>query len=350
MTQLAKPLTITVLTICMMAAHQQASAELNATDSYRIGPNPTDGEYLEAQLNAQPADLTVMGFANGGYGLGTGTAQFQATTISLNSTVGGLGGKVTYSSAPLDSIYRAVARATDPIPGNGTYYMSHTVNRGDIPQAGGDGFALTGFGNFVPPERGPTAGFLAGVFVGFTQNASNPNSFGDLVLRARTTTSQSAEDIVLVDGSNVSTVNQSYTVVIRVEITGSVDAVAWWLDPTDFSNGEAGLTSSSTANGSFSSFAFGGASDLQRLTYASRDWNGNAFFDEARLGTSVDNLVLVEKPLLGDINGDGLINLLDVQPFVDLLTNNLFQVEADINGDGVVDLLDVQPFVDLLNE
>ena len=52
--------------------------------------------------------------------------------------------------------------------------------------------------------------------------------------------------------------------------------------------------------------------------------------------------------LIGDINGDGNIDLLDVAPFVGLLTNGGFQDEADINQDGVVDLLDVAPFVDLL--
>ena len=52
--------------------------------------------------------------------------------------------------------------------------------------------------------------------------------------------------------------------------------------------------------------------------------------------------------LLGDINQDGAVNLLDVDPFVDLLTSSMFQIEADINDDGVVNLLDVGPFVDLL--
>ena len=52
--------------------------------------------------------------------------------------------------------------------------------------------------------------------------------------------------------------------------------------------------------------------------------------------------------VLGDINCDGVVNLLDVSPFVDLLSNNGFSAKADINTDGVVNLLDVSPFVDLL--
>ena len=51
---------------------------------------------------------------------------------------------------------------------------------------------------------------------------------------------------------------------------------------------------------------------------------------------------------LGDINQDGAVNLLDVGPFVTLLSGATFQCEADINEDGSVNLLDVGPFVDLL--
>jgi len=52
--------------------------------------------------------------------------------------------------------------------------------------------------------------------------------------------------------------------------------------------------------------------------------------------------------LLGDVNLDGAVNLLDVGPFVDLLTNSMFQLEGDINEDGDVNLLDVGPFVAIL--
>ncbi len=53
--------------------------------------------------------------------------------------------------------------------------------------------------------------------------------------------------------------------------------------------------------------------------------------------------------LVGDVNGDGMVNLSDVQPFVALLSAGGFLPEADINGDGVVSLLDVAPFVQLLS-
>ena len=61
------------------------------------------------------------------------------------------------------------------------------------------------------------------------------------------------------------------------------------------------------------------------------------------LGVLVDQLFL-----LGDINRDGVVNLLDVEPFIALLSSSAFQAEADFNMDGQVNLLDIQPFVTLL--
>ena len=53
--------------------------------------------------------------------------------------------------------------------------------------------------------------------------------------------------------------------------------------------------------------------------------------------------------LLGDLNGDGEFNLLDVQPFVDLISSAGFDPAGDFNGDGMVNLLDVGGFVDGLS-
>ena len=52
--------------------------------------------------------------------------------------------------------------------------------------------------------------------------------------------------------------------------------------------------------------------------------------------------------LVGDVNCDGAINLLDVGPFIEMLGTGEFDEKADINGDGAVNLLDVTPFVELL--
>ena len=77
-------------------------------------------------------------------------------------------------------------------------------------------------------------------------------------------------------------------------------------------------------------------------------WTGTAVF-RSQIESEGGEFIVVT-PLLGDINGDGLINLIDVAPFVNLLNAGIFQLEADINQDGVVDLLDIAPFVDLLSD
>lgn len=53
--------------------------------------------------------------------------------------------------------------------------------------------------------------------------------------------------------------------------------------------------------------------------------------------------------LLGDVNLDEEVNLLDIAPFVELITNGVFQPEADVNEDDAVNLLDVGPFVAILS-
>ena len=52
--------------------------------------------------------------------------------------------------------------------------------------------------------------------------------------------------------------------------------------------------------------------------------------------------------LMGDVNRDGTVNLLDVAPFIGLLSSGIYQMEADINDDWVVNLLDIAPFIAIL--
>ena len=52
--------------------------------------------------------------------------------------------------------------------------------------------------------------------------------------------------------------------------------------------------------------------------------------------------------VLGDANGDGTVNFLDITPFIALLSASVVSPEADINGDGMVNFLDITPFIALL--
>lgn len=53
--------------------------------------------------------------------------------------------------------------------------------------------------------------------------------------------------------------------------------------------------------------------------------------------------------LLGDCNQDGVVNLVDINPFIMILSTASFLAEADCNEDGIVNILDVNPFIAILN-
>ena len=53
--------------------------------------------------------------------------------------------------------------------------------------------------------------------------------------------------------------------------------------------------------------------------------------------------------LLGDLNLDGNVNLLDVDSFVAAVSTGVFQCEADTNEDGQINLLDVDSFIAILS-
>ena len=52
--------------------------------------------------------------------------------------------------------------------------------------------------------------------------------------------------------------------------------------------------------------------------------------------------------LLGDTNLDGVVNFLDIVPFIRLLSTGEFQAEADIDQNGEVNFLDIVPFIRIL--
>ena len=69
----------------------------------------------------------------------------------------------------------------------------------------------------------------------------------------------------------------------------------------------------------------------------------NPFDVTVRLVATEQNVIL------GDVNQDGSVDLLDVMPFVDALESASYDIRSDINCDGIVDLLDVDPFIQLLS-
>ena len=103
-----------------------------------------------------------------------------------------------------------------------------------------------------------------------------------------------------------------------------------------------------------------GFTDVRRSVFGENGAiESEMYFDEDTNQIAVDEngapIILIGSPgvfmmdVLGDVNCDCAVNLLDVGPFVDAISSGVFDPKADINGDGSVDLLDVGEFVALLS-
>ena len=63
----------------------------------------------------------------------------------------------------------------------------------------------------------------------------------------------------------------------------------------------------------------------------------------------VSLLVLDNNDLLGDVNGDGVLNVLDVVSLVNIILNNDDYILAgDMNQDGALDVLDIVTLVNII--
>ena len=89
--------------------------------------------------------------------------------------------------------------------------------------------------------------------------------------------------------------------------------------------------------------------------FGANDGNFVGFYVDVRengITGTVDNLRIISPGvvdcLLGDVDMNGAVEFLDIQPFIDVLAGNGFQCEADIDEDGMVTFLDIQPFIDIL--
>ena len=71
--------------------------------------------------------------------------------------------------------------------------------------------------------------------------------------------------------------------------------------------------------------------------------NTSVVIADAELGVLVETLLL-----LGDVNQDGMVNFLDISPFIGILSSGDIQAEADIDQNGTVNFLDIAPFIGIL--
>ena len=102
---------------------------------------------------------------------------------------------------------------------------------------------------------------------------------------------------------------------------------------------DADLSISVTTNGIPVGDSDRGAEDVDEVVTFNQNTTNPVFIEVTNNSSGV---------LLGDVNMDGAVNLVDVAPFVAAVQNGDYIAEADMNSDGAVNLLDVAPFVEAL--
>jgi hypothetical protein len=54
------------------------------------------------------------------------------------------------------------------------------------------------------------------------------------------------------------------------------------------------------------------------------------------------------EPIPGDVNGDGEVNIADVNAIIDMILTGNTQPNGDVNGDGEVNIADVNAVIDII--
>ena len=80
------------------------------------------------------------------------------------------------------------------------------------------------------------------------------------------------------------------------------------------------------------------------------DQTGTTVANSGSLGSALDGMIPIDGgPVLkGDVDMNGGVTFLDINPCILVLSSNGFQAEADCDCDGDVDFLDIQPFINIL--
>ena len=52
--------------------------------------------------------------------------------------------------------------------------------------------------------------------------------------------------------------------------------------------------------------------------------------------------------LPGDVNGDGMVNIADINVIIDIILSGGSNTAADVNGDGVVNISDINAIINII--
>lgn len=283
-----------IVSAAIVAAVSVAQASLIAADSWVGGGAPN--YVVNSNLNGQNPTVTPGWTGAGSTAWSSGTANLQADAVGLDYTpltslaLGyPAGGKGKYIASSTNA-FRAANRRMDNYTPENTYYMSFLVNPGGsfLATGGRDGYALTGFTNFINGANAfnnvAGAGEVFGLMAGFKGNGDGT---ANLIIRHRGL-SEDNEDVALL--ANVA--NETYYVVARLDVnaSGIQEAVTFWVNPTNLTS-EANATATAAATGTFASLSMDLNNRIDRTSLVTTNWARSYFWDENRLGTDFFSVV-----------------------------------------------------------
>ena len=73
-----------------------------------------------------------------------------------------------------------------------------------------------------------------------------------------------------------------------------------------------------------------------------------SMFGGGSSSTYVDNIALFYLDQMGDVNGDGEVNIADVNAILDMILNNTATATGDVNSDTEVNIADVNTLIDII--
>ena len=77
--------------------------------------------------------------------------------------------------------------------------------------------------------------------------------------------------------------------------------------------------------------------------YGCTDENASNYDDSAGIDDGS-----CEYSIIGDINDDGAVNILDIVQLANMILSNEYQESADINSDGILNILDIVQLVNII--
>lgn len=151
------------------------------------------------------------------------------------------------------------------------------------------------------------------------------------------------------DGQNTEFVTTQSMQVLNLSIDGVAQATEGEvINPENLTDLQKNLSLENLTRGDHF-FAFKTADNNVGWFRLSVNESGDFCFNTGELGDEGEALMVGDE-IMGDVNCDGAVDLLDITPFVELLAGGNFSSKADFNLDGTVSLLDVGPFVNALSE